>query len=68
MLTFSPHSKRPQTVYTTLLRRGRPARLKKPGSFTFSRNAGGRNDENLLIIHDPALARKYVEEVDRLMN
>jgi phosphatidylserine/phosphatidylglycerophosphate/cardiolipin synthase-like enzyme len=38
------------------------------GSFNFSRNADERNDENLLIIHDPALARKYVEEVDRLMN
>ena len=38
------------------------------GSFNFSRNADERNDENLLIIHDPALARKYVEEVDRLLN
>ena len=38
------------------------------GSFNFSRNADERNDENLLIIHNPSLARKYVEEVDRLMN
>ncbi len=38
------------------------------GSFNFSRNADEHNDENLLIIHNPALARKYMEEVDRLMN
>ncbi len=38
------------------------------GSFNFSRNADEHNDENLLIIHNPALARRYVEEVDRLMN
>ena len=38
------------------------------GSFNFSRNADEHNDENLLIIHNPTLARKYVEEVDRLMN
>ena len=38
------------------------------GSFNFSHNADEHNDENLLIIHDPAVARKYVEEVDRLMN
>ena len=38
------------------------------GSFNFSRNADERNDENLLIVHNPEVARKYVGEVDRLMN
>ena len=38
------------------------------GSFNFSRNADEQNDENLLVIHNPALARRYIEEVDRLMN
>jgi phosphatidylserine/phosphatidylglycerophosphate/cardiolipin synthase-like enzyme len=38
------------------------------GSFNFSRSADERNDENLLIIHDPALAQEYIGEVDRLMN
>ncbi|MBN1967410.1 MAG: hypothetical protein JW910_22340 [Anaerolineae bacterium] len=32
------------------------------GSFNFSNNATEDNDENLLIIHDPAIAARYVAE------
>ncbi len=35
------------------------------GSFNFSNNATRYNDENLVIIHDPALARAYDEEFQR---
>jgi len=36
------------------------------GSFNPSKNADNNNDENILIIHDPAIAKKYVEEFQRL--
>lgn len=35
------------------------------GSFNFSNNATRSNDENLVIIHDPALARVFDEEFQR---
>lgn len=35
------------------------------GSFNFSQSAANDNDENLLIIHNPDLARAYLEEFDR---
>ncbi len=34
------------------------------GSFNPSSNADERNDENLLIIHDPAVAKRYLEEFE----
>ena len=36
------------------------------GSYNFSRSAEERNDENLLIIHDPAVAARYLDEFDRV--
>lgn len=36
------------------------------GSFNFSRNADESNDENVLIIHDPSLAKQYREEFLRV--
>jgi phosphatidylserine/phosphatidylglycerophosphate/cardiolipin synthase-like enzyme len=38
------------------------------GSFNFSNNAATENNENALIIHDPATARKYLAEFERLWN
>lgn len=35
------------------------------GSFNFSQGAANDNDENLLIIHSPEIARAYLEEFDR---
>jgi phosphatidylserine/phosphatidylglycerophosphate/cardiolipin synthase-like enzyme len=35
------------------------------GSFNFSANATQSNDENLLFIQDPTLARLYIEEFER---
>jgi phosphatidylserine/phosphatidylglycerophosphate/cardiolipin synthase-like enzyme len=35
------------------------------GSYNFSANADERNDENVLIIYDPAIAELYLEEFDR---
>ncbi len=35
------------------------------GSFNFSSNATNTNDENLLIIHDPALAQQYLVEFEQ---
>ncbi len=32
------------------------------GSFNFSENANSRNDENILIVHDPTFAAFFVEE------
>lgn len=37
------------------------------GSFNFSSNAEVSNDENLLIIHDPQIAARYLEEFDRIV-
>jgi phosphatidylserine/phosphatidylglycerophosphate/cardiolipin synthase-like enzyme len=36
------------------------------GSFNFSNRAANENDENMLIIHNPDIARAYLEEFDRL--
>ncbi len=35
------------------------------GSFNFSQSAANDNDENMLIIHNPDLARAYLEEFSR---
>jgi phosphatidylserine/phosphatidylglycerophosphate/cardiolipin synthase-like enzyme len=37
------------------------------GSFNFSANASDDNDENCLIVDDPAFARAYLAEVDRMV-
>jgi phosphatidylserine/phosphatidylglycerophosphate/cardiolipin synthase-like enzyme len=37
------------------------------GSFNFSDNAANDNDENLLVIDDPAFARVYLQEVERVV-
>ena len=37
------------------------------GSYNFSAAANESNDENLLIVHDPAIARKYTAEFERLI-
>jgi len=34
------------------------------GSFNFSDSANRRNDENVLIVHDPAFANYFVEEFE----
>ncbi len=36
------------------------------GSYNFSKSAETRNDENVLIVHSPAIAAKFVEEFERL--
>jgi phosphatidylserine/phosphatidylglycerophosphate/cardiolipin synthase-like enzyme len=36
------------------------------GSFTFTHSADKYNDENLLVLHDPALAALYEQECDRV--
>lgn len=35
------------------------------GSYNFSISAETRNDENLLVIHDPDIARSYLDEFER---
>jgi phosphatidylserine/phosphatidylglycerophosphate/cardiolipin synthase-like enzyme len=35
------------------------------GSFNFSSNATDSNDENVIIVHDPAVAQLYAAEFDR---
>lgn len=40
-------------------------RIVLTGSFNFSQNATTVNDENMLIIDDPALAQQYMAEFDR---
>ncbi len=37
------------------------------GSFNFSQNASTSNDENLIIVHDPAFAASFEEEFNRQM-
>lgn len=37
------------------------------GSYNFSRNAHTRNDENVIIIHDAALAERFIAELERLL-
>jgi phosphatidylserine/phosphatidylglycerophosphate/cardiolipin synthase-like enzyme len=36
------------------------------GSYNFSANAERRNDENIMIVHDPALAGQFVAEFERI--
>jgi len=36
------------------------------GSYNFSRSAEERNDENTLIIHDPGITARYLEEFERI--
>ena len=38
------------------------------GSFNFFRNAAEDNDENLLIIDDPAVAARFLDEFCRVAN
>lgn len=38
------------------------------GSFNFTRGAQEQNDENVLIIDDPVLAARYLEEFERVYN
>ena len=38
------------------------------GSFNFSNNAAHSNDENLVIIHDPAVAALYEQEFSKQYN
>lgn len=38
------------------------------GSYNFSYNADTRNDENLLIIHNPGIAAYFLQEYDRVFN
>jgi phosphatidylserine/phosphatidylglycerophosphate/cardiolipin synthase-like enzyme len=38
------------------------------GSYNFSESAETRNDENLLIVHDPVFASYFVEEFDTVWN
>jgi len=37
------------------------------GSFNFSQNAETENDENLLIVDDPALAQAFTAEFERVL-
>ena len=37
------------------------------GSYNFSKSADTENDENVLIIHDAAIAAKYIAELDGLL-
>lgn len=37
------------------------------GSYNFSESAEKRNDENLLILHDPGIAREFLREMDRVV-
>jgi len=36
------------------------------GSYNFSRNASESNDENVLLIHSPVIARVFMQEFERL--
>jgi phosphatidylserine/phosphatidylglycerophosphate/cardiolipin synthase-like enzyme len=36
------------------------------GSYNFSRSAEERNDENLLVIHNAAIASLYQDEFDKI--
>ena len=38
------------------------------GSYNFSESADDANDENLLIIHDPTLAKEFKAEYDRVLD
>jgi phosphatidylserine/phosphatidylglycerophosphate/cardiolipin synthase-like enzyme len=36
------------------------------GSYNFTANAERRNDENVLVIHNPQIAAQFLEEFHRL--
>jgi len=36
------------------------------GSYNFSRSAEMRNDENLLVVHNPQLVAQFMQEFDRI--
>jgi phosphatidylserine/phosphatidylglycerophosphate/cardiolipin synthase-like enzyme len=36
------------------------------GSYNFTRSAEEKNDENVIIMHDPALAERFLIEFERL--
>ena len=36
------------------------------GSFNFTKSADQENDDNLLVIHNPDLAKLYLQEFDRI--
>ena len=36
------------------------------GSYNFSRNAETQNDENVLVIHNPELAARFLKEFERV--
>jgi phosphatidylserine/phosphatidylglycerophosphate/cardiolipin synthase-like enzyme len=38
------------------------------GSYNFSRSAETQNDENLIVLHDPAAAAVYLEEFERVFS
>lgn len=40
------------------------ARTVMTGSYNFSANAEKRNDENLIMIHNPDIARRFIEELE----
>lgn len=42
-------------------------RLVMTGSYNFSANAEKRNDENLIVLHNPEIARRFVEEFESLI-
>jgi phosphatidylserine/phosphatidylglycerophosphate/cardiolipin synthase-like enzyme len=42
-------------------------RILVTGSYNFSRSADTRNDENTIIIQDPSLACRYIQEFNRLV-
>lgn len=37
------------------------------GSYNFSKNAAKKNDENVLVIHDPGIARSFTDEFEKLI-
>ncbi len=55
----SDHFGRKRVIYFGLL-------LFALGSFNPTKNGDTDNDENILIIHDAAIAKKFVEEFNRL--
>jgi phosphatidylserine/phosphatidylglycerophosphate/cardiolipin synthase-like enzyme len=36
------------------------------GSFNFTKSADTENDDNVLVIYDPAVAKQYLDEFDRI--
>jgi phosphatidylserine/phosphatidylglycerophosphate/cardiolipin synthase-like enzyme len=38
------------------------------GSYNFSRNAEINNDENVIVIHNPEIAKKYIQEFEKILS